>query len=286
MEDYSFSMFPSETFLDVTIYQYGWEQCTPLHSFGPFVRNHYLFHYILSGSGRLLPDLPGAEGGACYRLGAGQGFLLTPGRINTYSADKTNPWKYVWVEFDGLRVPEYLEKAGLSADQPIFNTRSISTGERVRDELMYMPTPPAEAPLHLIGHLYLFLDALIQASETRREDRPGHVRDFYIHEAVHYIEQNFYRELSVEELADICKLNRSYFSKVFKEVTDCTPQEFIIRYRLTKAADMMKLTNDPIGEIAAKCGYQNQLHFSRAFKKRYGVPPREWRAQNRMPARR
>ena len=69
-------------------------------------------------------------------------------------------------------------------------------------------------------------------------------------------------------------------------MTDCTPQEFIIRYRLTKAADMMKLTNDPIGEIAAKCGYQNQLHFSRAFKKRYGVPPREWRAQNRMPARR
>ncbi len=112
------------------------------------------------------------------------------------------------------------------------------------------------------------------------------MRDFYIHEAVHYIEQNFYRELSVEELADICKLNRSYFSKVFKEVTDCTPQEFIIRYRLTKAADMMKLTNDPIGEIAAKCGYQNQLHFSCAFKKRYGVPPREWRAQNRMPARR
>ncbi len=148
MEDYSFSMFPSETFLDVTIYQYGWEQCTPLHSFGPFVRNHYLFHYILSGSGRLLPDLPGAEGGACYRLGAGQGFLLTPGRINTYSADKTNPWKYVWVEFDGLRVPEYLEKAGLSADQPIFNTRSISTGERVRDELMYMATHPVFGCAH------------------------------------------------------------------------------------------------------------------------------------------
>ena len=53
MDDFSFSIFPNENFLDLRLYQYGWEQCAPLHSFGPFVRNHYLFHYVLSGRGQL-----------------------------------------------------------------------------------------------------------------------------------------------------------------------------------------------------------------------------------------
>ena len=60
----------------------------------------------------------------------------------------------------------------------------------------------------------------------------------------------------------------------------CTPQEFLIRQRLTNAAELMRLTNLPIKTIAAQCGYPNQLHFSQAFKKYYGQPPREWRKQN------
>ena len=54
MSQNTFSMFPNERFIDLNIYQFGYEQCSPLHSFGPFVRNHYLFHYIISGKGTLL----------------------------------------------------------------------------------------------------------------------------------------------------------------------------------------------------------------------------------------
>jgi AraC-like DNA-binding protein len=47
----------------------------------------------------------------------------------------------------------------------------------------------------------------------------------------------------------------------------------------------MESSSASIGEIAAKCGYPNQLHFSRAFKKRYGVSPREWRVQQKSRAK-
>ena len=129
------------------------------------------------------------------------------------------------------------------------------------------------------GHLCLFLDALLQSSATRRGLGGSQLQDFYIQEAITYMERNYQRELTMEELADACKLHRSYFSKLFKDKMGCPPQEFLIRLRMSKAAEQMKTTRNSIGDIAALCGYPNQLHFSRAFTKRFGVSPREWRTQ-------
>lgn len=283
MDDFSFSVFPNENFLDLRLFQFGWEQCAPLHSFGPFVRNHFLFHYIISGQGYL--DANGPDGVTRrYNLGAEQGFLICPGLVNTYCADKHKPWKYVWLEFDGLRAEQYLNEAGLGASQPIYQSRSPALAAQVEQPMLYIANHSAASPLNLIGHLCLFLDGLIQSSATRRELHGTRLQDFYIQEAVTYMEHNYQRELTVEEIADVCKLNRSYFSKLFKDVAGCPPQEFLIRLRLSKAAELMKTTRSPIGDISVMCGYPNQLHFSRAFKKRYGLSPREWRARNKGKA--
>ena len=281
MDDLSFSVFPNEELLDFKLFQCGWEQCAPLHSFGPFVRNHYLFHYVISGRGFL--DSTVKKGNTKqYRLEAGQGFLISPGQINTYSADQVNPWKYVWLEFDGLRVAQYLNEAGLSAAQPVYQPQSISQAKQVQDIMLYIAGHSKSSTLCLVGHLCLFLDALIQTSSTRREPRETQLQDFYIQEAVSYMELHYQQELTVEEIAGACQLNRSYFSKLFKEKKGCPPQEYLIRLRLSKAADLMKNTTVSIGDISASCGYPNQLHFSRAFKQRYGLPPREWRSQNKL----
>lgn len=60
-----------------------------------------------------------------YSIKSGQGFLLYPGQISTYIADKTNPWEYAWLEFDGLRVKEALDIAGFSK-----TSRSIMPPQR------------------------------------------------------------------------------------------------------------------------------------------------------------
>ena len=280
MDTLSFSIFPNDNFLDLRLYQYGWEQCAPLHSFGPVVRNHYLFHYIISGRGVL--DSNDTDGVTRhYHLRPDQGFLICPGQINTYVADECQPWKYVWLEFDGLRAAEYLGSAGLGTNQPVYRPRTPAHGESLRDKMLYIAGHSEASALHLVGYLCLFLDELIQSSATRRESRCSQLKDFYIQEAVTYIQQNYHRDLTVEEIADVCKLNRSYFSRLFKETVGSTPQEFLIRLRLSNAAELMRTTADTIGDSALQCGYPNQLHFSQAFKKHYGLPPREWRKQYR-----
>ena len=88
MSDSIFHIFSDERFLDLTVYQYGYEKCEPLHSYGPFVRNHYLFHYIISGKGML--SVTEKDDNAVYHMEAHSGFLIEPGRINLYSADQNH----------------------------------------------------------------------------------------------------------------------------------------------------------------------------------------------------
>ena len=86
----------------------------------------------------------------------------------------------------------------------------------------------------------------------------------------------------MEDIADHCGLNRSYFGKIFKSAMGQTPQTFLLNYRMTKAAELLKLTRLSIGDTGKAVGYDNQLHFSRAFKNVFGVSPRAWRNQNQL----
>ncbi len=120
MQDWQFSIFPNETFIDLSLYQYGGEVCKPSHLFGPATRNHYLFHYILRGKGVLSANNDkGAD--IKYHLKAGDGFMIFPGQVTMYIADEQDPWEYMWIEFDGLRVKEALDTVGLTISSPIYH---------------------------------------------------------------------------------------------------------------------------------------------------------------------
>jgi AraC-like DNA-binding protein len=273
-----FTIFPSMTFVDLGLYQFGRENCDPAHSFGPAIRNHYLFHYILNGKGTFFwQDARGHEHE--MRLKAGQGFLISPRQITTYVADERIPWEYCWLEFDGLRAKESLEIIGLSVNNPIYNPVHSEFSQIMKEEMLYIVRNKKEAPLHLIGHLYLFIDALMRSV---KENQPtvSKVKDYYIKEALAYIEHNYMNDISVESIAESSGLNRSYFGKIFKESVGKSPQEFLISYRMIKAAELLRRTRYSINEIGCAVGYPNQLHFSRAFKSVYGVSPRNWRNAN------
>ena len=273
------STFSRGKYIDLMPYQYGREVCTPGHAFGPFRRSHYLFHYIISGSGTLVAtDETGKQ--STYHLSAGEGFMIFPGQTNTYYADMDDPWEYIWVEFDGIRVKESLSLVGLSESSPVYQTEKAEMRAAMEQEMRYLVDHQEASAFQLIGHTYLFLDYLLRSVLTQKAAATNKLQDLYIREAMTYIEQNYQNGITVEDVARQTGLNRSYFGKIFKSATDKSPQQYLIDYRMTKAAQLLKLTALSVGEVGRAVGYPNQLHFSRAFKSSFGLCPREWRRVN------
>ena len=208
MSEVIFSVFPSENFVDLGLYQFGWEQCDPSHSFGPAARNHYLFHYCLSGTGMLYSQ-NGRKESDTFHIKSGQGFMIFPHQVCMYIADHEIPWEYVWIEFDGLRVKEAIELAGLKPEQPVYKARYKDISETMKEEMLYIVNHKEESPFHLIGHLYLFIDSLVRSSTSVPLGQGSSLREFYLKEAISFIEQNFQNDISVEDIAACCGLNRS-----------------------------------------------------------------------------
>ncbi len=281
MPDLLFSVFQNDRFMDLTIYQYGYEKCRSMHSFGPGVRNHYLFHYVISGKGTLRAN-DKEDHSSDHVLSGGLGFLIEPGYVNHYWADKADPWEYIWVEFGGMRAREFVEAAGLSYANPVYHPDTPENGLRLLREMTAIVNSDESSYLSSIGHMYLFMDCLTKTSQSRKQMQGGRISEFYAREAVHFIEQHYQENITVEELAKFCRLDRSYFGKVFKSEMGQSPQEFLIRYRMEKAAELLVLTNSSVGDIGAAVGYNNSLHFSRAFKGIHGMSPREYRQQYKL----
>ena len=102
--------------------------------------------------------------------------------------------------------------------------------------------------------------------------------------ATEYINENYDKKLSIEDLADACGLSYSYFSNCFKRTFGDTPKGYITNLRLNKAKYYLTETALPIKEIASKCGFAHFNTFTSAFKKYVGVSPREYRSNRKKSA--
>ena len=155
-----FHVFQNQNFIDLCMYQFGYAQNDPLSSFGPHIRSHYLFHFVISGAGKLqATDSTGAD--RTYYIRSGEGFLIVPEQITTYTADADYPWEYTWIEFDGMHAKEAMLVAGLTMDNPIFHSNDRILSSKLKDTMLYIVHHETETPFHLMSYLYMFLNSIL-----------------------------------------------------------------------------------------------------------------------------
>lgn len=85
--------------------------------------------------------------------------------------------------------------------------------------------------------------------------------------------------LLVGDIAAACGMSRSVFMRAFRETTGATPHQWLLRQRIAAAKRYLAMSNEPLADIALRCGFADQSHFTHAFSRHVGAPPGLWRSQ-------
>ena len=124
---------------------------------------------------------------------------------------------------------------------------------------------------------------LLEHYSTRRpnlsECVTGKLPRYKLQQIIDYIDAYLDRDLSLKELGTVVQISPNYFLQLFKATIGITPHQYVIRCRIERAKDLIRLGNLSIAEIATQVGFVDQSHLHRNFKRLVGVTPKTFSQQ-------
>lgn len=239
--------------------------------------DHLELAFIISGKGKYKID------GKMYDVQEGDLLIFNPGCYHqAFIADLATPTYEFFVAasdfcLEGMK-PNSIEMASV----PLYRT-----GPDLKQKLMRICTSMcAENDEFKVGRYYMMQSYMIQymLNIIRDEQLPGapggHVafesinKHKIVEEIILYFEEHYMEKISLELISENMYVSPFYISKIFKLVTGDTPIRYLINIRLDKAKELIEKGSDlSIKEVADRVGYDDAYHFSKLFKKRFGVSP-------------
>lgn len=255
----------------IILMQYGRQDCSDMHSWGPGMRQCYIIHYVVKGAGYIKVN------NKCYRAEAGQSFIIYPFTVVHYYPDTEQPWEYVWIDFAGKDVPEYLQyirfKPTMIICPVIPCDKMLPLFESLSNlDIFYQNKMEANGLLQAILGLYADSFPAAKSSLYAKEDNRLSV-------ALRLVHTNYHKfDFNVENLCTLMNLNRVTLYRLFKNKLDSSPNRYILKYRLEQARTMLEL-GISVKSTSVSCGFGDQFYFSKVFKKCFGSAPAEYRKQ-------
>ena len=259
----------------LAVYNVGYQKCEPKYQWGPGIRDHYCIHHILSGSGIY------TTGKVSVRLSAGDTFILFPGVELQYQADKDEPWEYCWAGFMGTDAASIIRNTGFSKETPYILKGTIPE-EEIRnglDEIYQNKGNTYESSVAMAGRLYSLLAVFMHYAQRTEPEKDSHV--MYVEKAMSYIETNYSYPITVEDIAYYVGISRSHLFRSFQNYMRKSPKDYLSGYRIRQACHLLRETDLSVSTIAYSVGFENNLYFSKAFRKQKGMSPSEYRRAKR-----
>lgn len=233
--------------------QFGYEDCIPSHSYGPAVREFWLLHYVISGTGKFHRD------GVVTTVNPGEVFIIPPYITTYYEADDKNPWHYMWVGFESDQpLPEALLK------EHVIKFKGLG---RIFEDMERCRNMTSGQTAFLSSKIWELMSVVLEAEKDDSD---------FIQKAIHCMNSEYMYDFSITELAKRFNVDRCYFSSLFSQRVGISPSQYLIKLRLEKAADLLVNHGEIPSVVALSVGYSDIYNFSKAFKKKYGVSPKKY----------
>ena len=157
--------------------------------------------------------------------------------------------------------------------------RDTSWGTSILAHLSNLASPKTDAPnyhyavlLSLCEIWMLLFDNLNNTSTNPLNAETVRLRKF-----LNFIEDNYSEDFSLEDLSKSANVSKSECLRCFRHLLDTTPWHYLMNYRISRAASMLKETLLPISELAFRCGFNSQCYFSKCFHDKIGYTPLQYR---------
>lgn len=239
-------------------------------------KDSYELFYTLDGCGTI------EQGGRQTTLQRGSALLIdcrTPQRYRT--APTTDRWYHLWAHIDGAGVDEFAKMLEVDALRPVYVAEPIA--RRHMAAIASNLELPGMLPTTVIGlAVHSLLAEMMGAAAAGGESAAG---DEAVRRACALIESAYSEDLSLDDIATSANVSKSYLLKLFRQRLGTTPYEYLMRYRITRAKELLAETNERIGAIALAVGFNSESNFSYRFSKMVGQSPRAYRESCPTPVR-
>ena len=251
----------------LNVYNSGHQRCSGGHFWGPAVRNFYLVHLVVSGKGYY------TVGNETFEVKKGSAFIIYPGTLVSYCADENDPWEYCWVGFNGADASRLVELTSFEEDAPVIKFAPDILADLKRAFLAIYENfeTSAEGETLTVSKLFEAFSIMIKAA-PRKSGESSSAR-IYVKNAIKFIQRNFSNSIDVSDIASHVGLSRSHLYRIFVKHLSLSPNEYLTQFRINQACILLRTSGLSVGEIASSVGFEDQLYFSRVFKKIKGVPP-------------
>ena len=249
----------------------GFEATTPSHQYGPGGRSGYMLHYISDGKGTFISN------DTHYHLKKGDFLYIQPQKTVTMIADKNDPWSFYWIRFTGELVQKYMERINISYKDPILSIKdSMLIPQKIVEIVNYSQSPDSSDFLYSSKLMEIFNEfyRILPNVDEKSVNSPEKI----FTRAVFYIRNNYESPISINDVVNYVSIDRTYLYKLFKENLNIGPKEYLTKYRLKKAAEMLKTSPETIAIIAQSSGFSSYEGFTKTFHKYIGCSPTEYKS--------